>query len=289
MLDYLVQHLLLSYSLIGILGITIGSLLTVIIYRLPIMLQQEWHKQCADYLQLDTNNYPRPTASLRLFKPGFHCPQCQQPLSLSAHIPIISYLSLRGRCQNCAHAIKFRYPFIEILSGILAIALLHSFSWTWQFVLLFSFSCILICLIFIDLDHQLLPDQLTLSLLWLGLIANLKSLFCPLPDAVLGAIFGYIGLWTINYLFKLLRGQEGMGYGDFKLLAALGAWLGWYMLPLIILLSSLSGTLVGLYLIICKGHQRQNPIPFGPYLAVAGWFSLYWGEPLLNIFRQVWS
>lgn len=287
MLNYLAQHFLLSYALIAIGGIIIGSLLTIIIYRFPLMLQREWRKQCVAYLQLDEKNYSLTTAPFHLCKPNSYCPHCQHPIHWLAKIPLLSYILLRGQCQHCTQTISLRYPAIEILTGILAVYLAITYGESWQFILAFIFSCMLICLIFIDLDHQLLPDQLTLSLLWLGLIANIGHLFCPLQHAVIGAISGYVALWSISYLFKLVSGREGMGHGDFKLLAALGAWLGWQMLPLIILISSITGAIIGLYLILFKAHQRHIPIPFGPYLAIAGWIVLFWGKPLLRITTQI--
>ncbi|MDF2866908.1 MAG: pilD, partial [Gammaproteobacteria bacterium] len=188
--------------------------------------------------------------------------------------------------SNCSQAISLRYPFIEISSCLLAIYLTWHFGWSWQMAATLLFSWILICLIFIDFDHQLLPDDLTLSLLWLGLIANTWHTFCSSQDAIMGAVAGYLSLWLIANLFKWISGREGMGYGDFKLLAALGAWAGWQMLPLIILLSSIAGALVGLGLMVFKNHNRDIPIPFGPYLAIAGWIALLFGKQLVNVYAQ---
>ena len=200
------------------------------------------------------------------------------------NIPVISYLLLRGKCGNCATPISVRYPVIEAISGILIVGVGYHFGPSWQLVGAMLLTWALISLTMIDFDHQLLPDNITLPLLWLGLAFNITGTFVSLQDAVLGAIFGYLILWSVYWLFKLLTGKEGMGYGDFKLLAALGAWLGWQALPVIILMSSLVGAVVGITLMIVKRRGREIPIPFGPYLAAAGWISLIWGEKLLQTY-----
>jgi leader peptidase (prepilin peptidase)/N-methyltransferase len=277
----------LAYVIVGLYGAVIGSFLNVVIYRLPIMLQKDWHKQCVDYLNLDPQAFPSSELRFNLFTPRSHCPKCQRSLKLLANIPILSYLVLGGRCGHCQQAISLRYPLIELSCSLLAIYLLWHFGWSWYFAVALLFSWLLLCMVFIDFDHQLLPDSLTLSLLWLGLLVNDWQLFCSLHDALLGAVIGYMSLWFIARLFHWTTGKEGMGHGDFKLLAALGAWLGWQMLLPIVLFSSVLGTLVGLFLIIFKGHQRNATIPFGPYLAAAGFIVFLWGKSLLGVYLQL--
>lgn len=274
------------FSLVGLYGLVIGSFLNVVIYRLPIMLQKDWRKQCIDYLNLSEQPSSVTIETFNLVKPRSHCPNCQQPVKPWHNIPLISYLYLRGRCRNCQQRISWRYPLVELLSACLTIYLVWHFGISWQAAASLVFSWILLCLIFIDLDHQLLPDNLTLPLLWLGLLASIWQLFCSPQDAILGASLGYLSLWTVAYGFKKLTGREGMGHGDFKLLAALGSWTGWQLLPLIILISSLLGAIVGILLIVFRNHQRHAPIPFGPYLAIAGWVSLLWGKSLMDMYLQ---
>jgi leader peptidase (prepilin peptidase)/N-methyltransferase len=286
MLDYLLSSPLL-YLFIGIFALVIGSFLNVVIYRVPLMLQNSWRNQCLDYLSLDEQAFPRTKESFNLFRPRSHCPKCQVPVKWYFNIPLLGYLLCLGHCSNCKKSISLRYPLVELLSCLLALYLTWHFGWSWQLAFSLVFTWLLISLIFIDFDHQLLPDSLTYSLLWLGLIANSWQLFCPLQDAVIGVIAGYLSFWTVANLFKLLSGRDGMGYGDFKLLAALGAWVGWQILPFIIIVSSLLGAVVGISLILFKGHKRETPIPFGPYLALAGWIALFWGKPLMNTYTQI--
>lgn len=285
MLEYILLNKSVLYTLIFIYGLAVGSFLNVVIYRLPIMLQHSWYNQCIDFLNLD-KPFTRFTDTFNLFKPNSHCPKCQIPINVFNNIPLLSYLLQRGRCTHCQQVISVRYPFVELISGLLAVYLAWHFGWSWQMAAVLILSWLLLCLIFIDIEHQLLPDSLTLSLLWLGLLANVWQLFIPLEDAVIGAAAGYSSLWLVANLFKWVSKREGMGYGDFKLLAALGAWAGWQLLPLIILLSSIAGAIVGLSLIVFKGHKRHTPIPFGPYLAIAGWIALLWGEPIIDVYSQ---
>ena len=287
MLEQLLQAGPLLYLLAAVYGLIMGSFLNVVIYRLPLMLQKSWRNQCIDYLQLEQSVNHQPDSSFNLLKPSSHCPKCQAPVKPYANIPLLSYLFLLGRCANCRQAISLRYPFIEICSSLLSVYLVWHFGLTWQMPLALVFSWLLLCLIFIDFDHLLLPDGLTLSLLWLGLLASIPGYFCSTPEAIIGAAAGYVSLWTVAQLFKLLTGREGMGHGDFKLLAALGAWTGWQMLIVIILFSSFVGAVVGIILTLFKGHKRENPIPFGPYLAVAGWIALLWGKQLISAYTQV--
>ena len=263
------------------LGLVVGSFLNVVIYRLPLMMESQWRRDCCELLEVDKDKEDAP---LTLATPNSHCPQCKAPVKPWQNIPIISYLLLRGKCGNCAAPISARYPIIEALSGILIVAVGYHFGPSWQLVGAMLLTWTLISLTMIDFDHQLLPDNITLPLLWLGLAFNITGTFVSLQEAVLGAMFGYLILWSVYWLFKLVTGKEGMGYGDFKLLAALGAWMGWQVLPVIILMSSLVGAVVGITLMIVKRRGKEIPIPFGPYLAAAGWISLMWGEKLLQTY-----
>ena len=264
----------------GLLGLCIGSFLNVVIHRLPKMMDQEWHQQCAELQGETPDAFPR----LNLSQPRSRCPACGHQISALENIPVISYLFLCGRCAGCGDAISLRYPFVELMTGaISAFAAWHfGFGWPAFGALLLIWA--LIALATIDFDTQLLPDSITLPLLWIGLAFNLFGTMTNLPAAVVGAMVGYLALWSVFWAFKLATGKEGMGYGDFKLLAALGAWLGWQMLPVVILLSSIVGALVGISLIIFARHGRNNPIPFGPYLAAAGIIALFWGQELTRTY-----
>ena len=267
----------------GVLGLLVGSFLNVVIYRLPKMLDNDWRCQCAE---LRGEEAP-PSEPLTLAHPRSRCPHCGHPITALENIPIVSWLALRGKCSACRAPISPRYPIIEAASGILsAFAATHfGFGWAVAGALLLIWS--LIALTFIDVDTQYLPDSITLPLLWLGLLFNLYGTYGDLPSAVIGAMAGYLSLWSIYWAFKLATGKEGMGYGDFKLLAALGAWLGWQTLPLVVLLSSLVGALVGIALIVLAKHGRNVPIPFGPYLATAGLIALFWGRDLTQAYLRL--
>jgi leader peptidase (prepilin peptidase)/N-methyltransferase len=260
----------------GVLGLMIGSFLNVVIHRLPQMMERDWHCQCAELRGEEAPEYDL----LSLARPRSRCPACGHAITALENIPIISWLALRGKCSSCQATISARYPIVEALSGLLsALAAAHfGFGWAAGGSLLLIWS--LIALTFIDFDTQLLPDSITLPLLWAGLLFNLFGTYTDLQSAVTGAIVGYLTLWSVYWGFKLATGKEGMGYGDFKLLAALGAWLGWQILPLTILLSSLVGAVVGIALIVLTKRGRQLPIPFGPYLAFAGVLALFWGKEL---------
>lgn len=271
----------LTVGLAAILGLAIGSFLNVVIHRLPKMMERQWR---ADYAQLDnTAAAPAeaPTAErYNLLVPRSRCPSCAQPITALQNIPVVSYLMLRGKCANCQAPISPRYPVVEMISGALAGYAAWRFGATLAGVgaLLFVFA--MIALTFIDLDTFYLPDDITLPLLWAGLLLNLQGVFVDLPSAVIGAACGYLALWSVFWLFKLATGKEGMGYGDFKLLAAIGAWLGWQMLPLVILISSLVGAVIGIALMIFAHHGRETPIPFGPYLAIASVIALFHGQAI---------
>lgn len=257
-------------------GLLVGSFLNVVIYRLPIIMEREWRMQCDEL----NGNESKPMEAFTLSIPRSRCPHCSHEITALENIPVISYLILGGKCKQCKAAISKRYPLIEALTGLLSgiVAWQFGFDWTCAGGLLLTWS--LIALTFIDVDHQLLPDSITLPLLWLGILFNLFAVYTDLQSSVIGAIAGYMTLWLVFHGFKLATGKEGMGYGDFKLLAALGAWLGWSFLPSIVLLSSLVGAVIGITLVVFRQHQRDIPIPFGPYLATAGWIALVWGEAI---------
>lgn len=270
------------FGFVFIWGLLIGSFLNVVIYRLPVMMHRRWQADCAD--SLPEANIARDEARFDLILPRSHCPKCKHLVGSLENIPLISWLLQKGRCKHCHCKVSKRYPSIELLTGLmsLAVAYLLPFGWPVLFALIFTWT--LICLTFIDFDTMLLPDQLTLPLLWLGLLVNISTSFTYLEDAVLGAVFGYLILWSVYWIFKLLTGKEGMGYGDFKLLAALGAWFGWQALPLIVLLSSLAGVVIGLVTIITSKDKQSHPFPFGPYLAIAGWVYLVYGAELTTLY-----
>ncbi|OLC68636.1 MAG: prepilin peptidase, partial [Betaproteobacteria bacterium 13_1_40CM_4_64_4] len=260
----------------------IGSFLNVVIHRLPKMLDRGWRAQCAEL----SGEPPPELPPYNLITPRSQCPACGHRIAAFENIPVLSFLFLRGRCSACAAPISGRYPTIELLTGALTIAAVLRFGVTPSAAAACLLIWALIALTFIDFDTQLLPDSLTLPLLWGGLLANVARLVpgVSLRDAVVGAIAGYVSLWTIYWLFKLIRGKEGMGYGDFKLLAALGAWLGWQMLPLIVLLSSFVGAIIGIGLVVFKGRDHQIPLAFGPYLAIAGVIALFFGRSLISLY-----
>ena len=267
----------------GILGLLVGSFLNVVIHRLPKMLDNDWRSQCAEL----RGEEPQSGEPLTLATPRSRCPHCGHPISALENIPIVSWLALRGKCSACHAPISPRYPIIEATSGVLcAFAAAHfGFGWAAAGALLLIWS--LIALTFIDFDTQYLPDAITLPLLWLGLLFNVFDAYVDLHSAVIGAMAGYLSLWSVYWAFKLATGKEGMGYGDFKLLAALGAWLGWQTLPLVVLLSSLVGAFVGIALIVLAKHGRNVPIPFGPYLATAGLIALFWGRDLTQAYLRL--
>ncbi len=264
----------------GLLGLVIGSFLNVVIHRLPIMMERDWAAQCAE---LKGEAAPALEA-LSLARPRSRCPQCGHPITAMENIPVISWLLLRGRCKACAAPISLRYPLVEALTGLLFAFAAWHFGFNAAGIGALVFIAALVALTAIDFDTQLLPDDITLPLLWLGLGLNAFGVYTDLKSAVIGAMAGYLSLWAVYWGFKLATGKEGMGYGDFKLLAALGAWLGWQMLPLAILLSSFVGAVVGVALMVFARHGRNVPIPFGPYLAVAGAIALVWGKPLTRAY-----
>jgi leader peptidase (prepilin peptidase)/N-methyltransferase len=266
-----------------VIGLLIGSFLNVLIYRLPKMMQRDWREQAREILLLPAE--PQ-TATFNLVLPNSSCPHCSHEIKPWENIPVISYLFLRGKCSSCKAPISMRYPLVELASGLLSAFIAWHFGFTWQTGAILLLTWGLLAMSLIDVDHQLLPDSLVLPLLWLGLIANSFSFFTSLEDALWGAIAGYLSLWSVYWLFKLVTGKEGMGHGDFKLLAVFGALLGWQQLPLIILLSSCVGAVVGITLLTVQGKDKATPIPFGPYIAAAGWIALLWGEQLTNAYLR---
>lgn len=270
----------------GLFGLAVGSFLNVAIYRLPVMLERRWRSQCQEIISPNQSFAAVSSERFDLVVPRSRCPHCGHAITALENIPILSFLWLRGKCSACAKPISWRYPFIELLAGGLSALVAWQFGSHITAVAGIALTWGLIALTFIDLDRQLLPDDITLLLLWAGLLLNIFGVFTPLSSAVIGAAAGYVSLWLVYQLFKLMTGKEGMGYGDFKLFAVLGAWLGWHSLPLIILLASLVGAVAGITFILFFGHDRRLPIPFGPFLCVAGWIALMWGEALTRIYLQ---
>ncbi len=278
--EFFVDYFWHVFSLLSLLGLIVGSFLNVVIHRLPITLQQEWKKQSREVL-----NLPKDETQPELFNiafPSSHCPSCQHKLAIWENIPIVSYLILRGKCRSCHQNISLRYPLIELVTGLLFGLIFCQYGLTPISLSLMLLSCALLCLTMIDLDHMLLPDQITLPVLWLGLLVNSQlGMVSPL-DAVYGAMFGYLILWSVYWLFKLLTKKEGMGYGDFKLLAMLGAWFGWQAVPIMVFLSAFLGAFIGVSLILLKRIDRDKPIPYGPYLAIAGVMIIFWRDTLFE-------
>ena len=277
-LELVADSPVLTLVLAVLLGLMVGSFLNVVIYRLPLMMEREWRAQCAELLSQPDPDTDKP--ALTLWGPRSQCPSCGHQIRAVENIPLLSYLWQRGRCAHCGTAISIQYPLVEAASGILAGMIVWWFGFGWPAAAALVFTWMLLAASVIDFRTQLLPDSLTLPLLWLGLLAALFGLFADLPSAVIGAMAGYLSLWSVYQVFRLLAGKEGMGHGDFKLLAALGAWTGWQYLIAIVILSSLVGAICGLALMAFQGRDRRIPIPFGPFLAAAGWIALLWGETI---------
>ena len=279
-------------------SLLVGSFLNVVIHRLPVMLDRQWREQASDMLAEASGAPAQPTAHSRqpynLVTPRSACPHCNAPIRAHQNIPVVSYLLLGGKCANCGAGISPRYPIVELATAILSAVVVWRFGWHWQSAAALIFTWALVALTVIDLDHQILPDVITLPLLWLGLLLSLAwhaGLPPPIPadpaSAIIGGAAGYLSLWSVYWAFKLLTGKEGMGYGDFKLFGAFGAWMGWQMLPLILLLSAFAGAVVGILLIVTRGRDRNIPIPFGPYLAAAGWIALMWGPQIVGGYLSI--
>jgi len=287
------QYPLIFYTLIAIGSLCIGSFLNVVIIRLPIMMENQWQDHLREIKQDKSSNNSsegRREKSEKPFNiaiPRSHCHHCGHRLTIGENLPVISYILLRGKCSACNKHISLRYPIVELITGIVSIFIVWYFGLTLQAASALVLTWALMALSLIDYDTQLLPDSITLPLLWLGLIVNISATFTPLNSAVLGAIMGYLSLWFIFHIFKHFTGKEGLGYGDFKLLAALGAWLGWQQLAIIIFLSSFVGAIIGIVLIFMGKQAANKPIPFGPYLALAGWTSLLWGEKIIDSYLHM--
>lgn len=282
-LDFMADNLSAFVFVCVVFGLLIGSFLNVVVYRLPLMLQRDWQSQAREVLELP----PTPTQqTFNLVLPNSSCPRCGHEIRPWENIPVISYLLLGGKCSSCRTPISKRYPIVEVACGVISGYVAWHFGFTWQAGAMLLLAWGLLAMSLIDADHQILPDVLVLPLLWLGLIANYFGLFTSLDDALWGAIAGYLSLWSVYWLFKLITGKEGMGYGDFKLLAMLGAWGGWQILPLTILLSSLVGAVLGVILLRLRGSDSSTPIPFGPYLAIAGWIALLWGDVITGSYLK---
>ncbi|XQW84412.1 prepilin peptidase [Thalassotalea piscium] len=279
LIDTFHNNLTYYYCFIAVLSLMIGSFLNVVIYRLPKMLEQNWYLECREFLADEVKGAPaKEITPLTLSKPNSSCPHCGHQIKFYENIPVLSWLMLKGKCSQCKNPISMRYPIIETATAILSFVIAYQYGVTAQAGFLLILTWGLVALTMIDFDTMLLPDQITLPLVWLGLLININGVFIPLEQSVIGAAVGYMSLYTIFWVFKFITGKEGMGYGDFKLVAVFGAWMGWQLLPLLILMASLVGAIVGLSLMAFKGHQREQAIPFGPYLAVAGWITLLWGE-----------
>ena len=273
-------------STVFVVSLLVGSFLNVVIYRLPIMMERSWRRDCEQFLHPDSVNSQAETTPFNLVKPDSTCPKCQHLIRAWENIPVFSWLVLRGKCSKCSNPISIRYPLVELTTAVLSSLAAWHFGFGMAAMVAVVATWLLIAMTFIDLDKMLLPDQLTLSLLWIGLVVSVSDTFVSAQDAIIGAALGYVCLWSLYWAFKLLTGKEGMGYGDFKLLAALGALVGWQQLPVVILLSSFVGAIVGVSLIVIQGRDKSQPIPFGPYLAAAGWLTLLYGDWLVD---QYWN
>ncbi|MBT7950010.1 MAG: prepilin peptidase [Gammaproteobacteria bacterium] len=283
LIHYLQSNIIAFYIVVSALGMVVGSFLNVVIYRLPIMMHKAWRKECCEFLEVDEDKDVDEQHYSLVF-PNSQCPKCQHKIRAWENIPLISYLFLRGRCSSCHTSISIRYPVIEILSGVLSLIIAWKFGFSLALIPALFLTWALIALSFIDIDHQLLPDDITLPFLWLGLLCNVFAIYTDIYSSVIGAVAGYMSLWLVYISFKIVTGKEGMGHGDFKLLALLGAWMGWQVLPVIIILSSLCGAIIGVSMILFGGHDRKQAIPFGPYLAMAGWIAFIWGQEITNAY-----
>ncbi|PZN79403.1 MAG: prepilin peptidase [Candidatus Methylumidiphilus alinenensis] len=280
------QNFAFFISFITVLGLVVGSFLNVVIHRLPIMLEKAWRNECEDFLELKPlNKEPQPKFNLAF--PNSHCPHCQHSILPYENIPVISYLFLGGKCSQCKAKISLRYPLIEIITALVSLIVAWKFGASWQTVWGLVLSWSLICLSVIDIDVRLLPDAMVLPLIWLGLFLSLFGIYADSQSSIIGAIAGYMSLWTVFQAFKFITGKDGMGYGDFKLLALFGAWLGWQSLLLIVLLSSLVGAILGGVMIVFLKQDRSVPIPFGPYLGMAGWVAMLWGSELTDMYFRL--
>ncbi len=285
LLNFLQTNSIALYTTITILGLIVGSFLNVVIFRLPTMMHRAWRKECREFMEMDEDGQ-HDEQQFDLIKPDSRCPHCQHEIRAWENIPVISYVVLNGKCSACKTRISMRYPAIELLSGILSFLIAWHFGFGIQLIPALLLTWALIILSFIDIDHHLLPDDITLPFLWLGLLINLFAVFTDVYSSLIGAMAGYMSLWLVYIVFKIVTGKEGMGHGDFKLLALLGAWMGWEVLPLTIILSSLCGAIIGVSMILFGGRDRKQAIPFGPYLAMAGWIALIWGQEISTAYNN---
>jgi leader peptidase (prepilin peptidase)/N-methyltransferase len=279
------QYPLFLYGTTLLLGLMLGSFLNVVIHRLPIMLERQWKNECSEYLELETASQEA-GQKYNLVVPRSSCPHCGHQITALENIPLLSYLFLKGRCRSCGTHISVQYPLVELLTGLMSLAVILHFGYSIAGIAALIFTWALIALAIIDLKTTLLPDNITLPLLWIGLLLNQQGIFTELNSSLYGAVAGYLSLWLLYHFFKLLTGKEGMGFGDFKLFAVFGAWMGWQSLPLIIILSSLAGAIIGIGLILFRGKNRNTAIPFGPYLAIAGWIALIWGDEITRSYLR---
>ena len=268
----------------ALLGLSVGSFLNVVIHRMPLMLERQWKRECRELLELEAEQ--ETPERFNLLVPRSRCPHCGHRIGALENIPLLSWLWLRGRCRACREPIGLQYPMVELFTALLTLLVLWRLGPTPQALAAMVFTWTLIALSGIDLKIYILPDNITLPLLWLGLLLNWQGLFTGLDSALLGAVAGYLSLWLLYHAFRLLTGKEGMGYGDFKLFAAIGAWLGWQMLPLVIILAAVAGAVIGIALILLRGRDRAQPIPFGPFLAIGGWVALMWGEEITRSYLR---
>jgi leader peptidase (prepilin peptidase)/N-methyltransferase len=290
MLELMSESATVFIAVVFLFTLLIGSFLNVVIHRLPIMMERDWREQ-ADELMNTPPEQELPQGRFDLVMPRSRCPSCGALITAWQNIPVVSYLILKGRCATCKASISARYPLVELMTALLAAAVAWHFGPGWEALMAIAFTLVLVSISMIDADTQLIPDSIVLPLMWLGLAMSLfhplhgaNTLFIAPQDAIVGAMAGYLTLWSIFWLFKLVTGKDGMGYGDFKLLAALGAWLGWQQLPMIIMMSAVVGVVVNITLILLRGKDRSTPIPFGPYLAAAGWITMIWGELIKNAY-----
>jgi len=286
MLDLLIANTPLFLTGVFVFGLLIGSFLNVVILRLPARLEYDWRCQCKELLEIEDKDEKPSKEPLSIMWSRSQCPKCGHQIKAHENLPLVSYLFLKGRCAACKAPISMRYPIVEAATAVFFLMVAMHFGPTVQSLAAIGLTAVLIALAGIDIDHQLLPDDLTLALLWAGLFASLFNVFTDPVSSIIGALAGYLSLWLVYHLFRLLTGKEGMGYGDFKLLAAMGAWMGWQMLPLIILLSSLVGAVIGLIMIGLRRHKSSQPMPFGPFIALAGWIALLWGDQIIDTYLR---
>ncbi|MBT8142737.1 MAG: A24 family peptidase [Gammaproteobacteria bacterium] len=285
--DLFIQNTALLISAVFLLGLAVGSFLNVVIHRTPLMMKRDWRMQAIEILDIGSQFPDEETSTYNLVKPDSHCPKCDHKIRWYENLPVISYLVLKGKCSSCKNPISLRYPLVELLTGIVSGFIAWHFGATTQLLPALILSWGIIAMVGIDFDHQLLPDSLTLPLLWLGLLVNTQSLFVGPVSAITGAAAGYFSLWSIYWVFKLVTGKEGMGYGDFKMLAMVGAWLGWQVLPVTLLLSAVVGLAVMLPQMLFLGREKSKAFAFGPFIGIAGWIMLVWGNEILTYLRYI--